>query len=371
MKAVIRGYSGTEAIFSVAHNLVDVKKILDNGHRALLVAEEYAELLPAGIRLDCDNAVINSLQGLESYDVLVINRQGHIKSLYLNGSDSNALFVGTKCNCNCVMCPYAETARKGQKMLPLAYLKEWIDYIPSDAPFITVTGGEPTLLGKGLLEAADHLNQRLPYTCIQLLTNGRAFSNEEYSFSFKKLMGPNWRIAIPLHGADPVLHDAITQTPSSFTQTVEGIIKLEGGPAELEVRVVVTRLNCSAMTDIAKYIVDNFHGIACVNFMGLEMMGNAVVNSKDVWIDYEEAFKYVRPAIDYLVENGQDVSIYNFPLCTVDRQYWGMCARSISDYKVTFDSQCDGCRVKEICGGFFNSTGRFGKLSIHRVENDT
>lgn len=337
------------------------------GHRALLTQKSQLTILPDDISIVLPDSLNDRLSSLEAFDVVEIDDFAVLRSLYLNASNSNALFVGSGCNCNCLMCPYSESARRGHEMLLLEHLKKIVDYIPSDAPFITVTGGEPTLLGMGFLDLARYLNFRLPETFIQYLTNGRAFANAEFGTLFQALLRSNNRVAIPIHGPNSELHDYITQTPNSFEQTVQGIRFLESSSAELEIRIVVSKLNYTTMLDIAKFIVGSFKRITCVNFIGLEMLGNAAKNASSIWIDYKSAFSYIQAAIDFLIMNKMDVKLYNFPLCTVDREYWGICAKSISDYKVTFAEQCSDCSVKEMCGGFFSSTGRYGKLSIEPV----
>lgn len=367
MTVYIPGYQGPQVICSISHCQRETEEILAMGHRALFAEKSQLTILPDNISIVLPDSLNNRLSSLEVFDVVEIDDSAVLRSLYLNASNSNALFVGSPCNCNCLMCPYSESARRGHEMLPLEHLKKIVDYIPSDAPFITVTGGEPTLLGMGFLNLARYLNLHLPETFIQYLTNGRAFANAEFSSLFRALLRPNNRVAIPIHGPNSELHDQITQSPNSFEQAVRGIRSLESSPAELEIRIVVSKLNYATMLDIAKFIVGSFKRITCVNFIGLEMLGNAVKNASSIWIDYKNAFPHIKAAIDFLIMNKVDVGLYNFPLCTVDRKYWGICAKSISDYKVAFSEQCSDCSVKEMCGGFFNSTGRYGKLSIEPV----
>ena len=58
-----------------------------------------------------------------------------------------------------------------------------------------------------------------------------------------------------------------------------------------------------------------------------------------------------------------DVKLYNFPLCAVKKEYWVLCSKSISDYKIEYDDVCSQCKVKEICGGIFDSTKRMAKIT--------
>ncbi len=98
--------------------------------------------------------------------------------------------------------------------------------------------------------------------------------------------------------------------------------------------------------------------------MAMEMLGNAAVNKDEVWISYTEAFRSTRNLVRRLVEHGIDIAFYNFPLCTVDRNMWSICSKSISDYKIRFLPQCDECSVKDACGGIFAGTVRLEKEDI-------
>ena len=48
-----------------------------------------------------------------------------------------------------------------------------------------------------------------------------------------------------------------------------------------------------------------------------------------------------------------NVSLYNFPLCTIPDFYRKYAVRSISDWKQKYLDECTGCVEKDYCGGFF------------------
>jgi hypothetical protein len=49
------------------------------------------------------------------------------------------------------------------------------------------------------------------------------------------------------------------------------------------------------------------------------------------------------------------VLLYNQQLCVLRRRLWPFAVRSISDWKNTYIPECDGCSVRQQCGGFFHS----------------
>ena len=93
------------------------------------------------------------------------------------------------------------------------------------------------------------------------------------------------------------------------------------------------------------------------------MTGTARKNLEEVWIPYRKSFFYIANAIRLLVENGIDVKLYNFPLCTVDKSFWTLCEKSISDNKVRFAEECYSCKYKGACSGIFAGT-----LQLERDE---
>ncbi|OQB13118.1 MAG: molybdenum cofactor biosynthesis protein A [Firmicutes bacterium ADurb.Bin193] len=291
-------------------------------------------------------------------DVLSIDNRGIVYEEYRATSNDNAIVCTLQCNSNCFMCPCSEMSRRTSEICSLEELQELIRYIPRTVPFITITGGEPTLLKNDFFGLFKTLQYEFNETKFLLLTNGRAFADYSFTQRFVECLPNNIRVGIPIYGYNEDTHDVITQTKGSFKQAVIGIHNLLHYNIETELRIVLTKQNINNMEKIARYIIKYFRGIACVNFMGLELMGNAAKNSEKVWLPFDEAFQKSKKAIRLLIGNGINTQLYNFPLCSVEPAYWEICAKSISDYKVEFGKECQECDLKEICGGVFDSTKR-------------
>lgn len=295
-------------------------------------------------------------------DVLSIDNRGIVYEQYRASSSDNAIVCTLQCNSNCFMCPCSEVSRRTSEICSLEELQELIRYIPRTAPFLTITGGEPTLLKNDFFGLLRTLQYDFDETKFLLLTNGRAFSDYSFTQRLVECLPNNIRIGIPIYGYNEETHDTITQTEGSFKQAVIGIHNLLHYNIETELRIVLTKQNINNMEKIAKYIIKYFRGIACVNFMGLELMGNAAKNKDKVWLPFDEAFQKSKKAIRLLIANGIDTQLYNFPLCSVEPAYREICAKSISYYKVEFGDECNECDLKEICGGVFDSTKRVIKF---------
>lgn len=300
----------------------------------------------------------------ENFDVLFINDEGKGYIHFSSENDDNPLILTQKCNSNCLMCPTPEGVRKKEIGIDIDYQIESIKYIPNDAKHLTITGGEPFLVKEKIFDLLNEIKCRLPYTECLLLTNGRALGYKPYAEKFSETAPKNTVIGIPVHGYNAETHNRITQTKDGFAQTVDGIKNLIYLGFSVEIRIVVSKLNYKYIDKISDLIVKEFSKVGSVKIMGLEMTGNANKNIDDVWIPYRTAFDYSKNAIKNLVNNGINVGLYNFPLCAVNKSFRLLCSKSITDYKIRFDEQCEECGLKANCGGVFAGSFRMARRDL-------
>ncbi len=287
--------------------------------------------------------------------ILFINTFGYIEIVYTPGQEVD-IFVVNKCNSNCIMCPLSEGVRKQKRQGHDKWLNDYIEVLPGDVGFINVTGGEPTLAGEYFYDVMERLKVKFQHTEFQLLTNGRTLSNKEIYNRVLEVSPQYMRFSIPIHSSDPLIHDEITRANGSFQQTDIGIKRLLNDGEKVEIRIVLSRYNIESIHETVNYIIENYIGLLCVTFIGMEMMGNAALNRELLWVDYDAAFEKIRDAIKDLITSGIDVLIYNFPLCAIEEDYWPIAVRSITESKIRYMEECNKCRVKSICGGLFSST---------------
>jgi hypothetical protein len=91
--------------------------------------------------------------------------------------------------------------------------------------------------------------------------------------------------------------------------------------------------------------------------MGIENTGFAVANRDLLWIDPLDYQADLACGVEILRAAGVNVSIYNLPLCLLDRSVWDVAVQSISDWKNGYLPECEQCAVRPRCAGFF-LTGR-------------
>ena len=367
MAIKLAGYTEGWRIASIATQVKTVQRILSVNHNALWHREEAWYLYPDRLRFPMEAQVRND-EALNDFDVVEILETGFCRPIYKATSRDNSLVVTTQCNCNCIMCPSPEASRKDGFAYSIKQICEIVNYIPEDAPHLTITGGEPTLLREGFFTLMDRLNKHLPNTDLLYLTNARAFSNKRYAKCFNVLASNLTRIAIPFHASNAYLHDHITQVQGSFEQILTACHYLAESKAQLEIRLVLSQLNIDDINNLVEFLIRKIPRITCVNYIALEMSGSAFMNRNVVWLDYRRAFQEIKGSLLKLVTAGIDVNLYNFPLCAIEKGYRSIARASISDYKVRYSPECDECGIKEICGGQFVSVLNGGFFQVRPIR---
>lgn len=306
-----------------------------------------------------DTPLVHSLRyrhHLEEGDVVALHSNGYVRTLYRRGSNHNAVFATDRCNSYCLMC--SQPPRSVDDSGRIAEHLRLVDLIDPDCPELGITGGEPTLLGYDLLRLIAYCRERLPSTALHLLSNGRLFAYASFARDLAAVRHPDLMIGIPLYAAVAAEHDHVVQARGAFSHTVLGIQNLGRFGLRVEIRIVVHRLTAPRLGDISEFVYRNLPFAAHVTFMGLEMMGFAVPNEKELWIDPWDYRLELEAAVRFLADRGLVVSVYNHPLCLVPKGLWPWCRRSISDWKNDFLPECESCAAREACGGLFASSLR-------------
>lgn len=367
MKIYLSEYQHNYRVCSLSFTDETTKILLSEGLNVLSICEDKATLLPEDYSFNLLYREKEKLEQLCELDVLEISDNGIAFVYYSANSTDNNISVTSKCNSNCIMCPSGGSFDNHDQD-EAKNLIEIVRHIPHNAKFLTITGGEPFLLKKDIFTLLEYLKNNFKNSRILVLTNGRVFCSPEYVEFFIQTMPKDCIVAIPIHADSSILHDNIAQVNGSFEQTCVGIKYLLQRNVDVEIRIIVNAMNCDRMTDIADYIINSFKGVLHVNFVAMEMLGSAALNSDKLWIPYPEAFDKIKNAIRSLISNEIDVGLYNFPLCAVENGYWPLCANSISDYKVKYsDDECRDCIVADICGGVFSGSIRFARKDLKKI----
>lgn len=307
----------------------------------------------------------------KSGDVIEVDpfRQ-RVASRYRRGDNGNVLFATERCNSYCVMC--SQPPRQVQDDWRVSQLLDLIDLIDSDERSLAISGGEPTLLGDGLVEIVERCASVLPDTHLHILSNGRLLDGSTLHSRFEGIH-PNLSWGIPLYGDHYGLHDYVVQSEGAFAQTLRGLYALEAAKQRIEIRVVLVRPAFERLPQIARFIQRNLPFVEHVAFMGIEPIGFAKAHHSDIWADPADFDRELTEAVNALDRSGIGVSLYNLPLCTIDRSLWTYATQSISTWKNDYLPACANCSVKTKCGGFFSwVTPAWTSRSVATIkENET
>jgi len=277
---------------------------------------------------------------------------GFVRSLYRPADKHNSIFVTERCNSNCLMCSQPPKDKDDSDRLTQRNL-ELINLIAPAPNYLTITGGEPTLLDQNLLTIIAALRDNLPSTAVHMLTNGRRFAWPEFTARFAAVAHPNFSLGIPLYSDVAGIHDYVVQAKNAFDQTVMGLHQLARWHQRIEIRVVLHAQTIPRLPQLAEFIYRNLTFVEHIAFMGLENIGYAPRNMDKLWIDPADYQELLTEAVTFLRRCGMTVSIYNHQLCVLKQQLWKYAKKSISDWKNIYLDECQPCSAREQCGGFF------------------
>jgi His-Xaa-Ser system radical SAM maturase HxsC len=237
-----------------------------------------------------------------------------------------------------------------------------------DTAELGITGGEPTLLGPDLFRLIAAARDCLPATALHMLSNGRLSAYPRFVEQLAALRHPDLMIGVPLYSDLPEEHDFVVQARGAFDQTIRGLLNLGRFGIPIELRVVIHRQTCGRLPQLGEFIARNLPFVHQVALMGLEMMGYVKMNLDGLWIDPADYQPQLRECVEILDAAHVNTLIYNHQLCLLDRSLWPFARKSISDWKNIYMPECEGCSVRDQCGGFFASAGLRYSDQIRPVE---
>jgi len=291
----------------------------------------------------------------EEGQIISISKSGHIRTLFKPSSHNNVLFITETCNNYCIMCPQPPKVTSNDDNIQR--LKKIISAMdPLIQPeTMGVTGGEPTMIGIHLIEILDFFQRKFPHTKLEMLTNGKLLSNPTFTKELADKISKNSLICIPLYSSIDYIHDYIVQSQGAFYQTLNGIFECHKNNLNIEIRIVLNKINISHLSLLASFITRNLMFVSHVAIMAMEFTGFAKLNFNDLVIDIADYSNEINSAVKTLHENGIFVSLYNIPLCITQNDIHPFCRQSISDFKNIYYSVCQQCSKLDECSGFFSS----------------
>lgn len=285
----------------------------------------------------------------------VVRLDPHSKRVYLlysRDSNANALFVTELCNCNCIMCPQPPKEKEYSRVDEVL---QTIACLPEEIEELGITGGEPTILRDDFIRILGAIKNRNPLCKVHVLSNARLLSDIKYAQAIKNVGLQNLTFGVPIYSSDATLHDYIVQSKGAFDQTLNGIYNLAECGIPVEIRTVIHKQTYSGLKELSEFVYSTLPFAFHIAFMGMEHMGYVKKNWDLLWIHPKQYLAELFEAASYLHMRGMNVSVYNLPLCFLDKRLWVLSRKSISDYKDVFLESCCECSQLENCGGIFKS----------------
>jgi His-Xaa-Ser system radical SAM maturase HxsC len=287
-------------------------------------------------------------------DIIGIDaRSRRFRSLYRRNSEHNSFLVTERCNHYCLMC--SQPPRDIDDSWILDEIAEAIPLLDPATASVGFTGGEPLLEWRRFIPLLAQTGQALPGTEIHVLTNGRGFADPAVASAWAALRNPRLCAGIPIYSSVDAIHDHVVQARGALDETVLGVLRLKDRGQRVEIRVVLHALTAPGLVDTCAWIARNLPFVDHVALMGLENTGFALANQDALWIDPIDYQGQLAEGVDILATARVRVSVYNLPLCVLNRSVWPFAVQSISDWKNAFPPACNDCAERSRCGGFFSS----------------
>lgn len=270
----------------------------------------------------------------------------------LRESDTHhALFMTNRCNSYCLMCSQPPTHTDDGWLVDEAI--DAIRHLRSPPLVIGLTGGEPLLLGAGLRRVLDAVSEHLPGTQVEILTNGRLFSDWRVAAQILTGLSTPVRWLVPLYGHADFVHDFVVQAPGAFDETLAGLMALQEQRQQIQLRIVLIEPVLQVLPELASFIGRNLPFVREVALMGCEPIGFALANRELCEVDLVQWSDTLELAARQLRRHDIPHLLMNAPLCSLPKALRSIAQRSISDWKNVYAEECEECCVKSDCSGLF------------------
>jgi len=263
------------------------------------------------------------------------------------------IYIGYRCNNNCIFCSEADEYMKDLKLKTIKQVKEEVSEARKHYDFVNFMGREPTLR-KDFIEILE-FTEKLNFRQVGFTTNGRLLAYKDF---VKKIFaaGVN-QIVISLNGATPEVHDSQTRVNGSFSQTIMGIkniLDLKKENFSLIINLLLTKMNYLELPKMINLVRDL--GIKEINILNAAPLSKRS-RSKKIIMKMSELGQYVINVLeDYKTESSLKFLLVEFLPCTLPREgrkYFFPCLEKNPE-KVRIPL-CQNCLYSDKCDGVLKS----------------
>ena len=285
---------------------------------------------------------------LELGEILIVfPKESLINRFYRPNTIGNTILLTEQCDQLCVMC--SQPPKRKDYLYWDLYL-EAAALIP-EGSFLGISGGEPTLYKNQLLDFLVKCVKANSSLQINVLTNAQHFDHTD----IRKLTSLNENVlwGVPLYSPNSAEHDGIVGKEGAFQDLLNGFNILLKSGSRVELRTVLIQKNYPSFAKLSKFVSRHFTWIEKWAIMQLEPMGYARIEWPLKFVDTTISPESLEQAVLTADASGIYTELYNFPLCSVPNILRKFCVRSISDWKQKYLSNCENCKSKNSCCGFF------------------
>lgn len=274
--------------------------------------------------------------------------------------------LGNNCNNCCVMCTNIMPPPKNYNGPPKHQIITQLKKLDKNIDSILLTGGEPTIR-KDFFYILKYINRKFPKAEIKVITNARMFYYTNFINKIKPIK--NLNIITELYGSCKEVHDLITQTEGSFKQSFDGIKNLLSNNFKVELRIVVNKLNCHDILNIAKIYSSEFKKADRIVIFPIDIVGNARKYREKTTIKYTEIIPFIEETLKFL--RGKNVEVYHVPYCILDKKYWKFIGGlSVNEKRVVFAPFCRECVFEKKCPRIWGSYAKLvGLKEFKAIKN--
>lgn len=268
------------------------------------------------------------------------------------GNETFNYLITSKCNNNCVMCIHNSNINKNID-LEFSIIKDDFLELKDIYSDIFISGGEPTMHPK-FFHILNLISKKFS-SQIQLLTNARIFCYNKFINNLNNLNIKNIIFGIPFYSCEKKIFESISRTPNSYNQAITGIGNLLKYDYDIELRIIIHKLNYKTLPDISHYVLKNFPKIKKIFFANMDYIGNGFKNKKILYVEYKKVKPYLEKALD-IINNKFEINVHHMPFCELNKKYWKHIAiATVVPQKHIFLKKCNNCILKEKCCGFWKN----------------
>lgn len=263
-------------------------------------------------------------------DLVTLIKTGKVENMELNAVEfrefSNDFYVYPilsefavtyRCNLRCKFC-YVSASVKKNGELDTRDAKKIINIIKTDAmvPFLSFTGGEPTLRKDlpELIAYARKIGLR-----VNLITNGTLITRE-YAERLREAGLQSAQVSI--EGPIPEVHDELTGVPGSFQKTIEGVKNLIRARIYVHTNTTLNRKNVNYLNEF----IELFRSLGLKRFsMNLIIPEGNALSHQELYLKYSEVGENINFLKEKAREHGIEFMWYSpLPMCIYNTVMYGL-----------------------------------------------